>query len=183
MAYIDDSEKGIRIHRLAPGSEDGLKAQVERVATLAREIWTEHFPSIIGMEQVEYMLAKFQSAEQIYTDITRNGYRYFAVEDLDSKALVAYCAAVPQEGYVLLSKLYVRKAFRGKGIARSLFDEVAALCGSEGKNRIRLTVNKYNTGPIAVYKKMGFATIDDLKTDIGGGFFMDDYLMEYRLDT
>jgi len=29
---------------------------------------------------------------------------------------------------------------------------------------------------------MGFETIDSVKTDIGGGFFMDDFVMEARIE-
>jgi RimJ/RimL family protein N-acetyltransferase len=58
-----------------------------------------------------------------------------------------------------------------------IFDE-AVSCG---KNTVYLTVNKYNERAIAVYKKIGFKTIDSPKTDIGNGFFMDDYVMEYVL--
>jgi len=80
---------------------------------------------------------------------------------------------------LLLSKLYVSKDFRKKGVAHSLLDEVNALCRmSYGLNKIRLTVNKQNTDAIAAYEKIGFETVDSIKTDIGGGFFMDDYVME-----
>ena len=44
--------------------------------------------------------------------------------------------------------------------------------------KIRLTVNKHNDNSIAAYKKMGFETIDSVKTDIGGGYYMDDFVME-----
>ena len=35
--------------------------QIEIVESLAREIWTEHYVAIIGIEQVDYMLDRFQS--------------------------------------------------------------------------------------------------------------------------
>jgi len=42
-----------------------------------------------------------------------------------------------------------------------------------------LTVNKNNTDAIAAYKKIGFRMSDLIKIDIGNGFFMDDFVMEY----
>jgi hypothetical protein len=41
-------------------------------------------------------------------------------------------------------------------------------------------VNKYNFAK-DVYTALGFKTIDSVKTDIGGGFYMDDYIMELEV--
>jgi ribosomal protein S18 acetylase RimI-like enzyme len=97
-------------------------------------------------------------------------------------SLIGYCAIVPKEGCALLSKLYVHIDFRGNGIARSLLEEVKALCCWEyGLDKIQLTVNKHNDSAIAVYQKSGFVVVDSVNTDIGSGFFMDDYVMEFTL--
>ena len=47
-----------------------------------------------------------------------------------------------------------------------------------GTGRIQLTVNRFNADSIAVYQKWGFVTLREEKTPIGGGYFMDDYIME-----
>lgn len=46
---------------------------------------------------------------------------------------------------------------------------------------IYLTVNKHNESSIAVYRKFGFRMADAVTTAIGGGFVMDDYIMELPL--
>lgn len=172
----------IGIERLTKHSLDNLQDRAANVATLADEIWREYYPPITGMEQVDYMLAKFQSAEQIYKDIRENDYTYFVARDIEKDGSAGYCATVPKEDYLLLSKLYVRRGYRSKGIGRILFDEAAALCRREYSfKRIRLTVNKQNVSSIDVYKKIGFTVVEAAMTDIGGGFYMDDYIMEYLL--
>ena len=177
-----DMQKGIRIQKLTKHMPADLKTHTAAVAVLAAEIWREHYTPIIGSEQVEYMLSNFQSAEQIFEDIKRNSYTYFTVKELKTDRMIGYCAVVPKEDYLLLSKLYVHAAFRGKGIARCMLDEVIAVCTQEyGFDKIRLTVNKYNENSIAVYKKFGFVIIDSVETDIGSGFIMDDYVMELAL--
>ena len=45
--------------------------EADMIARLAQEIWHEHYKPIIGEQQVAYMLEKFQSADQIWTDISR----------------------------------------------------------------------------------------------------------------
>jgi len=118
-----------------------LEAAAIVIAALADEIWREHYAPIIGMEQIEYILKKFQSAEQIREDIKRNDYVYYTAEYIKHRELIGYCAAQPKEDYMLLSKIYVGKDYRGRGIARSFLDEVTALCRYEYSfDRIRLTV-------------------------------------------
>ena len=169
--------KEIKIQKLTKHAEN-LESEAVSIANLADEIWREHYTPIIGEKQVDYMLKKFQSAEQICEDIKRNGYIYFTAEHIKSGEIIGYCASQPKEDYLLLSKLYVRKDYRGKGVARSFLNKVISLCIEYRFDKIRLTVNKYNENSIAVYKKMGFETMDSVKTDIGNGFFMDDFVME-----
>ena len=38
-------------------------AQVANVARMAHEVWNEYYVPLIGQAQVDYMVAKFQSAE------------------------------------------------------------------------------------------------------------------------
>jgi ribosomal protein S18 acetylase RimI-like enzyme len=120
------------------------------------------------------MLAKYQSPEQIYADIKENNYVYFTAYCRESRIMTGYSAVQPRENHLFLSKIYVRRDYRGKGIARSFLNEIQK-CEFD---KIRLTVNKNNHGAIAMYKKMGFKTVEEVKVDIGGGFFMDDYVME-----
>ena len=77
---------------------------------------------------------------------------------------------------MFLSKLYIKKEFRHKGYGALAFDKIKSL----GYPRIRLTVNKNNKNTINAYLKYGFKTVDEDVTDIGSGFVMDDYIMEYQ---
>ncbi|MCL2634552.1 MAG: GNAT family N-acetyltransferase [Oscillospiraceae bacterium] len=153
-----------------------LKQKSAEISTLAGEIWREHYTAIIGAGQVEYMLERFQTAQQIYIDIKENNYVYFSANCPKTKTMTGYCAVQPRDGHLFLSKIYVRKSERGKGIAHSFLEKVREF----DYNIIRLTVNKHNSGAIAVYKKEGFEIIDEVNVNIGGGYFMDDYVMEIR---
>ncbi|MCL2083259.1 MAG: GNAT family N-acetyltransferase [Oscillospiraceae bacterium] len=177
----ENFQKGFRIQKLIRYAPD-LESCAADIAVLAGEIWREHYTPIIGSEQVEYMLAKFQAAEKICADIQKQGHTYLIAQNTDTGELIGYGSIVLKDDFLLLSKLYVHNNFRCKGVARSLLNEVISLCKtSYGFDKIRLTVNKQNIDAIAVYEKMGFETVDSVKTDIGGGFFMDDYVMERDL--
>jgi len=150
------------------------------IAKLAEKIWTEHYTPIIGIDQVRYMLDKFQSFDKIYDDIMSGEFQYF----------IAFCSGIPA-GYmsiktgskkdIFLSKLYVEKSCRGRGIAKKMINTVKDIGIKGGYNHIWLTVNKNNTGSIEAYKRMGFSIVDKIVTDIGGGFVMDDYKMQLEL--
>ncbi|MBC5788575.1 MULTISPECIES: GNAT family N-acetyltransferase [Clostridiaceae] len=152
---------------------------VKLIAALADKIWHEHFTPLIGKEQVEYMVEKFQSEQAIGDAVNHQNYRYFMAFDGDR--LVGYCGVQPQEKELFLSKLYMDQAYRKRGIAKSLLEQAKIYAKELGKPSIYLTVNKGNNGPIAAYLKMGFTNDESIVTDIGNGFVMDDYIMRLRL--
>lgn len=146
------------------------------VAQLADEIWREHYVSIISMEQIDYMLDKYQSIAAITDQIHQEGYEYFLFLVNDSAA-AGYMAIQEEEEQLFLSKFYVQKEHRGKGYASQAVRFLEQLCTERGLRRIWLTVNRYNESSIAVYKSKGFRVEREQVADIGNGFVMDDFIM------
>lgn len=146
---------------------------------LAEVIWMEHYTSIIGADQVEYMLSKFQNADSILRDIVSHSYRYFMV--YEGLKPVGYFAVKPEtdKKALLLSKLYLHKDCRGRGISRLMLEKAQLIARDAGFDHIFLFVNKRNSS-VNIYKKLGFKIVEELVNDIGDGFVMDDYRM--RLD-
>ncbi len=157
----------------------GVK-DIRITADLAHEIWNEHFPSVITQAQIDYMVATFQGTHAISQQILK-GMRYYLMR-LNTE-YAGYFAIQPEEDdkKLFLSKLYVKKSFRGQGLAGTALDFVERQCRDMDLHTIRLTVNKKNTGPIAVYEHKGFKITQAIVTDIGHGFVMDDYVMEKRV--
>lgn len=150
--------------------------EIIELATLAREIWEEHFTPILKPGQVDYMLEKFQSESAVTRQIQEDGYRYFLLQK-DGET-IGYTGIQSQNGKLFLSKLYVKKEARGNGYASETFAFLEDLCRKEGLCAIWLTVNRFNYDTIAVYQKKGFITLREQVSDIGNGFVMDDYIME-----
>jgi len=148
---------------------------IARTAALARTIWREHYTPIIGAEQVEYMLATYQSEKAIAEQIAQ-GADYFLLSHEGEDA--GYCALVPETGAVMLSKLYLLHDFRKRGLATAALGFIEAYCRSHGAQSLWLTVNKNNSIAIAWYVKMGFGNTGPVTKDIGHGFVMDDFRME-----
>lgn len=152
------------------------KTQIRRLAELASSIWNEHFPPIIGQEQVDYMVCRFQSESAISKQIRNEGYQYYFIP-CDGKN-VGYFAIRPDPDALFLSKIYILHDYRGRGLARVSFEFIEDQCLLLKLPRIRLTVNRGNARTVDIYRKIGFSIVRTQVVDIGGGFVMDDYVME-----
>ena len=148
--------------------------QVEAVASLAGEIWNQHFTAIIGKQQVDYMLDKFQSVHAIKAQL-KEGYQYYLFDN--AKGYFGYTAVQPRGKELFLSKLYIKKSRRGKGYGRQALAFIESLAVMLDKSLVSLTVNRNNGSTIKVYEKMGYKVSGEVVKDIGGGFVMDDFTM------
>ena len=154
--------------------------ELRMVAELADEIWHECFVDIISAGQIDYMVEKFQSLDAMIRQVEEQSYTYLAVYDGDD--LCGYIAVKSEEDdRFFLSKLYLRADNRGQGIASAMLARVFDEARTAGKSSVYLTVNKHNDRAIAVYKKTGFVITDEVVTDIGSGYVMDDYIFTYTL--
>jgi len=149
------------------------------VARLAAEIWYEYYVPIIGREQVDYMVPRFQSEAAIRKQIDA-GLQYFLIRR--SGAACGYFAIEPQPDgrRMFLSKLYVLKASRQHGLARRALAFIEARCDAAGIDTLWLTVNKFNPA-VHAYERLGFVNVADVVADIGGGYVMDDFRLEKAL--
>ena len=153
---------------------------LQRVQELAEEIWREHYIPIIGREQVEYMLSRFQSAEAIAEQIGQGYVYYLMLARGEPAGYLAYVRD-PDGVSLQLSKIYVRPGERGSGLGKAGLRLVQDHCLRLGLDRIRLTVNKNNSDSIAWYRRMGFEYAGAQVADIGGGFVMDDYVLHKKV--
>lgn len=154
--------------------------ELRELAELAEKIWHECFTTIISVGQIDYMVEKFQSLEAMTKQVEEQNYTYLAVRE--DGELCGYIGIKPEsDDRFFLSKLYLREDKRGRGIASQMLRRVFEEARNHGKKRVYLTVNKHNDHAVDVYKKTGFIVADTAVTDIGNGYVMDDFIMEYTL--
>ena len=154
-------------------------ADIKELAALASDIWHEYWPALLSSQQIDYMVDKFQSENAIIRQYQNENYTYYFITE--SGLNIGYFGISEQQDYLFLSKLYLSKEYRAKGIGTKTFNKVKELAVSKNYKEIRLTVNKYNQNSIKAYLKWGFEVIDSVVTDIGSGFVMDDYIMSWKL--
>src|SRR5262249_54586892 len=129
------------------------------------------YPSILSAAQIDYMLPRLYAPAVLARELAQ-GIHY---EVLDDVAFASWEAA--GDG-ARLHKLYVHPDHQRAGHGRRLIEHVAALSRAAGCTRLTLKVNKHNASAIAFYRRCGFRVADAVVVDIGGGFVMDDYVME-----
>lgn len=155
-------------------------ADISECAALAKEIWNQHFISILSQEQIDYMVSRFQSEEALRKQISSENYSYYFFT-ADGKR-VGYFGICPKpDGTMFLSKIYMKKAYRGNGYASKGFAFIQEQARAQGCSKIWLTVNRHNEDTIAVYEHWGMQQARVQTKDIGQGFVMDDYIFEYPL--
>ena len=150
-------------------------ADFEQLETMAREIWRECFRGIITDGQIEYMLGKFLTASEMKR-CAADGYIFQTV--CSGERRVGFLSMHPESEMMFLSKLYLYKGERGKGFGGEMLGHVRDEAKKRGLPKVYLTVNRGNARAIAVYEHAGYIRAREQIADIGGGYVMDDYVME-----
>jgi GNAT superfamily N-acetyltransferase len=156
-------------------------ADVEPMAALAREIWYAHYPAIIGTAQIDYMLAQRYRPATVRAELAQAGIWWDKLMIGPDMAGFASYFLAPAANGMKLDKLYVHPRHQRSGYGGLMIARACEVARGEGCGRLVLAVNKNNASAIAAYLKHGFRIAEAVTTDIGGGFVMDDYVMEKPL--
>lgn len=148
---------------------------IPAIAGLAHEIWNEYYPPIIGQEQVDYMLNRMYSPEGLTEQMLDKKHDFYLVSD--SSGDLGFYSFSQQDNEAILHKLYILKEKRASGTAVELMNDAIAKLKSRGVDTLRLTVNRMNIRAINFYFKSGFKIERHADFDIGGGFYMNDFIM------
>ena len=152
-----------------------LPSDSPEVIALARKIWLAHYPGIITLEQIEYMLPKMYTPEIIIEELREE---IAWVKILAGGELAGFASyGAHSDRQLKLHKLYLDERFHGQGIGRAALNHVAQQARDMGYVEVVLNVNKQNAKAIRAYLQTGFNIVEEKVVDIGGGFVMDDFVM------
>jgi ribosomal protein S18 acetylase RimI-like enzyme len=157
------------------------EADLPKVRDLAERIWRSSYAGLLSPGQIEYMLDWMYSLERLRRDWTSGVVFHWPIVD---QIPVGYMATQtdPHAAVLHLHKLYVLPQFQGKGLGGRLLEHAFQAATQAGCRTVRLHVNKGNLRAIACYHRHGFLKEASVVNDIGGGYFMDDYVMVRPLD-
>lgn len=157
------------------------QADLTGIADIAREIWYLHYPGIITVGQIDYMLGQRYQPDLIGKQIASRAAWWDKLEVSGSLAGFAGYEPGSAPGSVKLDKLYVHPRWQGRGLGYALVQNTVAHSIGRGYSTLYLQVNKGNAASVRFYHRAGFRVTDSVRIDIGDGFVMDDFVMSKQL--
>ena len=147
------------------------------VRRLADAIWPETFAPILSAPQIPYMMDMMYAPAVLARELA-SGVRWeIVLVDASPAGYLSWSACPDRPETAKLHKVYLSSRWHGLGLGQAMLDHAADCCRSEGFRHVLLAVNKRNDHAIRAYRRNGFAIVESVCNDIGGGFVMDDFLM------
>jgi GNAT superfamily N-acetyltransferase len=149
------------------------------IQKLAHRIWPAVYPGIISHAQIDYMLTVWYHPSAMAREMETRG-TWFALIEAAGHGAVGYLSFERYAGteVCFINKLYLLPEMHGRGLGAAALDWAACRAREMGCTCLQLRVNKANAPAIRAYQRAGFHFLEDVCTDIGSGFVMDDFRME-----
>jgi GNAT superfamily N-acetyltransferase len=157
-------------------------SDIPMIIKLAKEIWPGSFKDILSAHQIAYMMHMMYSENSLKNQMNDNQVYLFIKIDEKLVGYASYELNYKHTDKMKVHKIYLSEETRGKGIGKSVFHYLKDVATLNSLNVITLNVNRYNTA-ISAYEKIGFVKsyVEDI--DIGNGYLMEDYVMNWNLNS
>lgn len=148
-------------------------SEIGELCQLAETIWYQHYPAIISHQQIEYMLAQWYAPKLIEQQINE-GICYLIATLNDT--IIGYFSAERKPTLHFIHKFYVDPDYKRQGIGRALLD--FWLAQTPEAKKLQLRTHRNNVHSIAFYHRLGFEIVASDNKHVGGGYMIDDYILE-----
>jgi len=109
---------------------------------------------LVKLEERAFTVGPY-SADMLRYALSESGDMAFKVED--EKEIIAYIMACPVSDSSLdIESVAVDPEYRGKGLAKALFQHIEDIAKQRGYEKIVLEVREHNREAIGLYEKLGF---------------------------
>jgi ribosomal protein S18 acetylase RimI-like enzyme len=153
---------------------------IDTLLPLAHRLWHAHYPGIITVEQIDYMLARGYTREVILEEIDHQGISWIVIRD--GVTMIGFVSVGPYgDGIIKLHKLYLLPDYHGQGIGSRALAETERVAKQHNAATLVLNVNRHNRKAISAYQRAGWHVTDEVVVDIGMGYVMNDYVMTKQL--
>ena len=165
-----------------PGAEIRIADEEDlwQVRELAEQLFPPTYEEFLDRRHINYMMDLFYSPEALVYQLDA-GQHFLLLYYEGNPAGYASYTPINEEGDFKLNKIYLDAGLRGMGLGKLLIYDIIARVKSAGGRTLQLTVSRHNTAT-GFYEKMGFTLLKEEMLDIGGGYFMDDWVMQYSIE-
>lgn len=151
------------------------------VADLAAAAFRAHDASVIGREQIDYMLERMYSLPALRRQRQEGHIVLLGQLAGEPVAYATFAVSAEDQTEGQIHKLAILPEHRGRGIGQRLVEHIADRLVRMQRSRLVLTVNRGDILAINFAFKLGFTIRSAVDTGIGGGFSMNDFIMTKRL--
>src|SRR6187455_86389 len=143
-------------------------SDIPLIRELTFRVWPQTYASILSQEQIDYMLEMMYSESSLKKQMTEDGCQFIIVyENGNPVGFASYSEEEPKRWK--LNKIYVLQNQQGKGTGKYMINYIIEEIKKQHANTF--------------YEKLGFTEIDFINLDIGNGYFMNDYVMEKKIES
>nr|WP_315031033.1 GNAT family N-acetyltransferase [uncultured Chryseobacterium sp.] len=159
-----------------------IHENIPLIQDLARRSWENAYAEILSGEQMEYMLSEMYSKIEIENHFQNPNYHYYLILDENNGLYDGFIGYEHnyEDKTTKLHRIYLVPESKGKGLGKRTLQFLNEKVSENGNNRIILNVNKHNAAR-NFYESQGYMVYDEGVFDIGNGFVMDDYMMEFLI--
>lgn len=144
------------------------------IAKMAKEIWNVHYVSMVGQEQVDYMLEKFYNHKSLLEQMNDKKHCFYLIEQ--QTEIIGFLSVSSENNTdYFLHKFYIYTDKSGTGAGTETLTQLIELINAK---TLTLTVNRENFKSINFYFKNGFKINRVEDFNIGNGYFMTDFVMQ-----
>jgi diamine N-acetyltransferase len=156
------------------------EAEIDTLIPLAHRIWHAHYPGLISVEQIDYMLERGYARLVIRDEMENQGVIWLAINSGD--IMIGFASVGPYAPQTMkMHKLYLLPEYHGTGIGARALAEVEQIARDSAATTLVLNVNRHNSKAIRAYERAGWQVSETVVVDIGNGFVMDDFVMTKQL--
>jgi ribosomal protein S18 acetylase RimI-like enzyme len=149
------------------------QSDINRIADLAKLIWNQHYISIIGQDQVNYMLEKIYNYKSLLNQLNELNHLFFLITQSGKEIGFVSISSSNEEDF-FIHKFYVDQHCANTGIGTQILSQLESIFSPK---TLSLTVNRQNFKSINFYFKNNFKIKSVEDFDIGNGFVMNDFVM------
>ena len=155
-------------------------SEIETVASMAKIVFHEVYDPYTPVEFVEKFIQTNQSLSAIENQIQNENYHYYFL--LENNQLTGYLGLQLMETKMTISKFYILKEYRGKGIGKHSLKFINDLAQKNSIKTLQLQVSEHNHQAIKIYEQNGYhIESTNINTNVDGTE-VKDYLMIKELN-
>ena len=150
------------------------------VREIAQITWPITYREILSSEQLDYMFEWMYNLETLQNQVEEGQLFYVLKENGKPLGFIGIELFSSEKNDLKIQKIYVLPDAQGKGVGKKLIEKAIEIAQEKGIEQVILNVNRFNKA-VSFYQKLGFKISSEVNIDIGKGYLMEDYIMNYTI--